>query len=87
MIKPGTLDSALMPLVRAIVAGDAPAALGLLAASPALARACFAEGATRQAAKVYYVDEIGHYLYAGHTALHVAAAAVCGRLLLHGLYV
>jgi hypothetical protein len=75
MIEPSTPDSALMALVRAIVTGDAAAASRLLAASPALAGACFEKGATRQAAKAYYLDEIGHYVYAGDTALHVAAAA------------
>jgi hypothetical protein len=38
-------------------------------------RLTFESGATRQTAKSYYMDEIGHYLYAGDTALHVAAAA------------
>jgi ankyrin repeat protein len=75
MIEPSGLDATLMTLVRAIAAGDVPAALRLLAASPSLIRARFAEGATRQEAKTYYLDAIGHYLYAGHTALHVAAAA------------
>jgi hypothetical protein len=75
MIEPSTPDSALMALVRAIVTGDAVTASRLLAASPALAGACFEEGATRQAAKPYYLDEIEHYIYAGDTALHVAAAA------------
>ena len=75
MPEPGRLDSALMTLVRAIVAGDAPAASRLLAASPALARARFVVGATRQKAKAYYLEEIAHHLYAGDTALHVAAAA------------
>jgi hypothetical protein len=64
-----------MTLVRAIASGDTAATLRLVAASPELARACLAEGATRRAAKVFYLKEIGHYLYAGHTALHVAAAA------------
>jgi Ankyrin repeats (many copies) len=75
MIEPGTGDSALMALVRAIVAGDAAVAARLLAASPALAGTSFAAGATRQAAKAYYLDEIGRYVYAGDTALHIAAAA------------
>jgi len=75
MIESRTPDSALMVLVQAIASGDAPAAFRLLAASPALARACFAQGATRQVAKAYYLDAIGHYVYAGDTALHVAAAA------------
>jgi hypothetical protein len=68
-------DSGLMALVRAIVVGDAAAALRLLAASPVLVSARAEDGATRQAAKAYYLDEIGHYLYAGDTALHIAAAA------------
>jgi hypothetical protein len=64
-----------MGLVRAIVAGNAAAVSRLLAAAPALARACFEEGATRATAKAYYLEAIAHYLYAGDTALHVAAAA------------
>jgi Ankyrin repeats (many copies)/Ankyrin repeats (3 copies) len=68
-------DSGLMALVRAIVDDDAAAALRLLAASPVLVSARAEEGATRQAAKAYYLDEIAHYLYAGDTALHIAAAA------------
>jgi hypothetical protein len=68
-------DAALMTLVRTIVTGDDTAAFRLLAANPALAKARFEIGATRQSAKTYFMDEIGHYLYAGDTALHVAAAA------------
>ena len=67
-------QSALMALIRAIGVDDA-AALRLLAASPALASARVAQGATRQAARDYYLDPIGHYVYAGDTALHIAAAA------------
>ena len=63
-----------MALIRAIGVDDA-AALRLLAASPALASAQVAQGATRQAAADYYLDPIAHYVYAGDTALHVAAAA------------
>jgi hypothetical protein len=72
MVALNAHDSALMALARAIVAGDAASTLRLLAASPALARACFQEGATRQTAKAY-LDEIGRYFYAGDTALHIAA--------------
>jgi len=64
-----------MALVRAIVVGDAASAARLLAAAPALASARFERGATRQDAKAHYVDEIAHYVYAGDTALHIAAAA------------
>jgi len=68
-------DAALMTLVRTIVTADDTVAFHLLAANPALAKARFEIGATRQSAKTYFMDEIGHYLYAGDTALHVAAAA------------
>jgi hypothetical protein len=47
----------------------------MLAASPQLSRQRFAEGATRQAAKANFLNEVGHYIYAGDTALHIAAAA------------
>jgi Ankyrin repeats (many copies)/Ankyrin repeat len=75
MSKLGASDAALMALARAIAADDAALALRLLAASPALAGARFEQGATRQGAKVFLLDGIGHYIYAGHTALHVAAGA------------
>jgi hypothetical protein len=68
-------DSPLMTLIRTIVAGDAPAALRLVSAAPALAGKPVETGATRQAAKQYFFDEIQHYLYEGDTALHMAAAA------------
>jgi hypothetical protein len=68
-------DSMLMTLARAIVADKTETAASLLAASPTLARACFEEGATRQSAHAYFLDRIGRYIYAGDTALHVAAAA------------
>ena len=68
-------DSALRRLMEAIVRGDAAAVDELLAASPELARARLEQGATRQAAKENRLGGIGHYIYAGDTALHIAAAA------------
>jgi hypothetical protein len=68
-------DSRLMKLIRAIVVGDDAAALRFLATSPALAIAKLRVGATRQAAREYFLDEIEHYVYTGDTALHLAAAA------------
>jgi hypothetical protein len=68
-------DTALMRLVRTIVAADDPTAFNLLATSPALATAHFEYGASRQSAMTYHIEEIGHYVYAGDTALHLAAAA------------
>ncbi|MFI4973946.1 MAG: ankyrin repeat domain-containing protein [Caulobacterales bacterium] len=62
-------------LAEAIVADDEAGVLHLLARSPDLATARFVDGATRQAAKAHYFNAIGHYVYAGDTALHVAAAA------------
>jgi len=68
-------EPALMDLVRAIAAGDTDTTSEMLKASPALARASVDSGATRQSASTYYLDEINHYVYAGDTALHIAAAA------------
>jgi Ankyrin repeats (many copies)/Ankyrin repeat len=72
MIEHDARDSALMALALAIVAGDAATTLRLLATSRSLASASFVEGVTRQTANAYR-DEIGHYFYAGDTALHIAA--------------
>ena len=71
----GKGDAALTKLVAAIVVGDDAAVARLLAETPGLARASFATGATRQTAKAYYIDAIGRYIFAGDTALHIAAAA------------
>jgi hypothetical protein len=58
-------DRPLLALVTAIRANDTAAALKMLAATPELAKAAFATGATRQQPKGYY---------AGDTALHLAAS-------------
>jgi ankyrin repeat protein len=71
----GNGDSALRALVQAIIVGDAAAVSRMLATSPELARECARKGATRQEAKAHWLDEIGHYIYEGDTALHIAAAA------------
>jgi ankyrin repeat protein len=68
-------DTGLAALIRAIAVDDTAAALRLLAASPDLASARVEVGATRQASTEHFLDEIKHYVYAGDTALHVAAAA------------
>jgi ankyrin repeat protein len=70
----GALQRALIQLVRAVTAGDLSAASRMLADEPRLATAASGEGASRASAKPFYLDEIGHYLYAGDTALHIAAA-------------
>ena len=71
---PGS-DARLKPLVKAIVHCDVKKCAALIAASPSLATAAFEEGATRASETPYFLEEIGRYLYAGDTALHIAAAA------------
>jgi ankyrin repeat protein len=68
-------DARLMTFAQAIARGDQANVSGLLAAAPDLALARLAVGATRHAAEEYYLDEIDHYVYAGDTALHIAAAS------------
>jgi len=64
----------LLDLLRAIAEGDARRAALLLDAEPRLARESLRGGASRAEAKAWYFNEIAHYVYAGDTALHVAAA-------------
>lgn len=68
-------DPELWQLLRAIASGDDPRASRLLLASPGLASVASAAGATRASSTSYFFEEIQHYVYAGDTALHVAAAA------------
>jgi ankyrin repeat protein len=60
----------------------------MLAAYPGLATASAAVGASRHGATSFFFPEIKHYLYAGDTALHMAAAAfrrpAAERLIRHG---
>jgi len=69
-----TDDTALRRLMAAIASAEDAAALDLLAASPGLATAVLGDGATRAAATANFLTDIRHYVYAGDTALHVAAA-------------
>ena len=64
-----------MGFMRTIVAGDEASAARMILASPGLVRASLPEGATRQGSADFWFETIGHYVYRGHTALHVAAAA------------
>lgn len=61
-------DHALMQLLRGIVAGDGTAVARSAAASPALASSALG-------VHDYFFEQITHYVYAGDTPLHVAAAA------------
>lgn len=62
-------------LERAVIAGETSVVSRLLASNPELARAAVGTGATRQHATEYFFESIAHYVYAGDTALHIAAAA------------
>jgi hypothetical protein len=65
----------LITFMRAIASGDREAASRLLTATPQLAVTHLVAGATRATPEEFFLQECGVYMYAGHTALHVAAAA------------
>ena len=74
------MTSVLFDFVRLVVDGDIDQVSARLAASPALATAASEVGATRQEASTFFFADIAHYLYAGDTALHMAAAAFRRRV-------
>lgn len=81
-------NSLLIILLRAIASRNHQEATRLLDASPGLAQQVAEIGATRQVSTSYYFKEIEHYVYAGDTALHIAAAAyareIAKKLLTNG---
>jgi hypothetical protein len=76
MVDAGT-DQSLRWLVDAIVNGQRAVFSKIMSDSPALARASFRDGATRQGSVSLssFLTPIGHYINTGDTALHFAAAA------------
>lgn len=68
-------DKPFLDLVHAIVDGDSERVGYLTDRSPALVRMTAAVGASRTGEGGYFFAAIRHYLYAGDTALHMAAAA------------
>jgi hypothetical protein len=72
------LDGAFDAFCAAVAAGDRGAALGVV--TPELARLSVEVGARRDTAGAYWLEGIGHHLYAGDTALHVAAAGYAAAL-------
>jgi hypothetical protein len=68
-------DRELIRLVSLILQGDVGKVPGMIAASPGLATSCFQTGASRKSEEPYFLAQIGKYIYAGDTALHIAAAA------------
>jgi ankyrin repeat protein len=82
------VSSVFLDFVRLVVDGDIDQVSRRLAASPDLATASAAVGASRQEASTFFFVEIAHYLYAGDSALHMAAAAfqrpIAEILIAHG---
>ena len=68
-------DDELLVLFRAIAAGDVEQVAHRLDASPRQASEAMRTGATRAESSPFFLEAIGHHIYAGDTALHVAAAA------------
>jgi hypothetical protein len=66
--------------IKRIVLGDRATAIKLLDASPSLAKERATHGATREAPRQNFFDQIRHYMYDGDTALHMAAAAYQYRI-------
>src|SRR5215468_12136473 len=67
--------STFLEFIRLVVAGDTDRVSRRLSAAPALATTGSPVGATRQQATDFFFTAISHYLYAGDTPLHMAAAA------------
>jgi len=67
-------DSALLEFARMLAARDFAGAARQISRSPSLATMRVRGGATRQSPSTYYFDCTG-VIYAGHTLLHMAAAA------------
>jgi len=82
------MSSHFLDFIRLVVAGDVSHVSRALARDPALATTSAESGATRQDAATFFYVEIAHYLYAGDTALHMAAAGfrrpVAQLLIEHG---
>jgi len=68
-------DVALRQLSIAIVTNYLETCSQTIKNHPGLATACFSSGATRQDPSKNLVPGLGRYIFAGDTALHVAAAA------------
>jgi hypothetical protein len=68
-------DRALLALMRAIGGGEGTVAAQQLAADPRLARTALVHGASRTETEDFFFADHGSYVYAGDTALHVAAFA------------
>jgi ankyrin repeat protein len=81
-------DGSLLALFRAIAARDDSRARRFVDAEPGLATGSIRIGATRDDPQTFFLHSIHHYVYAGDTALHIAAAAhqaeLAATLVAHG---
>jgi hypothetical protein len=68
-------DGSLLALFDAISSRDHVGVVRMLDQAPGLVTLPLRVGASRQDPRPYFLDPIRHYVYAGDTALHVAAAA------------
>jgi ankyrin repeat protein len=86
--RPELDDKNLMALMAAIAAGETAKVVELVTTSADLAQKPAANGASRADASRYFFPQIHHYVYAGDTALHIAAAGfrfeVAQLLIEHG---
>jgi Ankyrin repeats (many copies)/Ankyrin repeat len=73
--RDGSDDQALFALFGAIAARDRAEVERRLDSSPGLAGRRIGIGANRQDADTYFLSAIRHFVYAGDTPLHIAAAA------------
>jgi hypothetical protein len=73
-------DESLLALFAAIASGDHGGVTRMLDQTPGLITCPLRVGASRQDPRPYFLIPIRHYVYAGDTALHVAAAAHDRRL-------
>jgi hypothetical protein len=69
------MTPAFREFLRLVTIGDADQIGWSLSADPSLATTAADKGATREDSTPYFFTNIAHFIYAGDTALHVAAAA------------
>jgi len=74
-LERGAMRGNFSKLIQAVVRGETAVVSRLLANSPELATLHSSGGATRQDSSEWFFKEIAHYMYAGDTALLMAAAA------------
>jgi ankyrin repeat protein len=68
-------DLAFVDFARRVATGPADEIARILAVTPSFATTSEGEGATKQGASDFFLVDIRHYVYAGDTAVHIAAAA------------